>query len=80
MSIDIAQGFSYISLSPYGFHLHGLFKNFNTIEEFRSPETKKAIFDKMASEVGLSLAQCTDGGRSWPLSRRRSRPSISFCF
>jgi hypothetical protein len=29
----------------------GLFKNYNTIEQFRSPQAKKELFDSMVSQV-----------------------------
>jgi hypothetical protein len=47
--------------------LHGIFKNFNTIEEFRSAESKKELFNAMTDSV---RALCTmynlgaDGTRS----------------
>lgn len=45
------RGLVNASMSSHGFHLHGTFKNYNTIEEFKSPEAKKAVFDKVADEV-----------------------------
>jgi hypothetical protein len=41
-----------LSTASHGYHLRGTFKNYNTIEEFRSPEAKKAVFDKVADDVG----------------------------
>lgn len=40
--------------SPHGAYLRGTFKNFNTIEEFRSPEAKKAVFDQTVDGVSGS--------------------------
>lgn len=40
--------------SSNGFQLQGTFKNFNTIEEFRSPEAKKAVFDKVAGDASVT--------------------------
>ncbi len=34
----------------------GEFKNFNTVEEFRSPQAKKMLFDSMVARVGVDCA------------------------
>lgn len=31
--------------------MHGLFKNYNTIEQFRSPQEKKQVFDSVVQQV-----------------------------
>ncbi|EJT49415.1 hypothetical protein A1Q1_01437 [Trichosporon asahii var. asahii CBS 2479] len=41
--------------ASHGYHLRGTFKNYNTIEEFRSPEAKKAVFDKVADDILASF-------------------------
>lgn len=68
-------------LSPHGYQLQGTFKNFNTIEEFRSPEAKKAVFDKVADDVGIiRSAPSADETRSSHLSSRMSQHSMTSCF
>ena len=40
---------------PHTIPLHGVFKNFNTIEEFKATETKKSIFDSVVDHTLASF-------------------------
>lgn len=40
--------------SPSATLLRGVFKNYNTIEDFRSPQKKKELFDKVVTSVRWS--------------------------
>jgi len=36
--------------------VHGIFKNFNTIEEFRATDPKKELFNQLTDSVSLHAA------------------------
>jgi ubiquitin-like modifier-activating enzyme ATG7 len=67
-----------LSRAPSGsIELRGRFKNFNTIEEFRSTDTKKELFNEVVAEVCLEYSKKLIANGRKMLESFRTEPQLN---